>query len=127
MLKNRAVREGFDDAWLVEDEIITEGSSNNVYIISQNNEIYTRPASHKILNGITRRAVNKLAKENNLTVIEQSFTVDQAKQAKEAFATSASYFVMPVVNIDGTVIGDGKPGELTLRLQDFYVQMAKNK
>ena len=126
LAKKQAVKESYDDAWMVEDGIVTEGSSNNAYIITHNNEIYTRPASNKILNGITRRAVNKLAEQNNLKVIEKTFTVNQAKQAKEVFATSASYFVMPVVNIDGITLGDGKPGKLTLKLRDFYINMAKS-
>ena len=126
LAKKQAVKESYDDAWLVEDGVVTEGSSNNAYIITHDNKIYTRPASNKILNGITRRAVNKLAEQNNLKVIEKTFTVNQAKQAKEAFATSASYFVMPVVNIDGITLGDGKPGKMTLKLRDFYINMAKN-
>ena len=125
LAKKQAIEAGFEDAWLVEDGVVTEGSSNNAYIITWNNEIYTRPASNKILNGITRRAVNRLAQENDLTVIEQTFTVDQVKQAKEAFSTSASTFVMPVINIDGTEIGNGRPGELTLALRQYYVAMAR--
>lgn len=125
LAKKQAIKAGYDDAWLVEDGVVTEGSSNNAYIITQNNEIYTRPVSNKILNGITRRAVNRLAEENDLTVIEQTFSVDQAKQAREAFSTSASTFVMPVVNIDGTEIGNGKPGELTQALRQYYVAMAR--
>ena len=125
LAKRQAIDAGFDDAWMVENGVVTEGSSNNAYIITQNNEIHTRPVSNKILNGITRRAINRLAQENGLTIIEKNFSIEQAKQAKEAFSTSASTFVMPVINIDGTAIGDGKPGALTLRLRDYYVAMAK--
>ncbi len=125
LAKKQAVREGYDDAWMVEDGIVTEGSSNNAYIITHDDEIYTRPPTNKILNGITRRAVNKLAQENNLKVIEKTFTVDQAKQAKEAFATSASYFVMPVIDVDGEKISNGSPGELTLKLRELYIHMAR--
>ncbi len=127
LAKKQAIETGFDDAWMVEDGEVTEGSSNNAYIITHKNDICTRPVSNKILNGITRRAVNRLAQEHDLTVIEKSFTVDQAKQAKEAFSTSASTFVMPVVNIDGSAIGNGKPGELTLALRDYYIDMARNQ
>lgn len=125
MAKKQAIEAGFDDAWMVEDGVVTEGSSNNAYIISRKGEIYTRPASTKILNGITRRAINRLAGENDLTVIEKTFTVDEAMQAGEAFSTSASTFVMPVVNINGTEIGDGRPGELTQALRAYYVAMAR--
>lgn len=126
LAKKQAIRQGFDDAWMVEDGVVTEGSSNNAYIITYDDEIYTRPASNKILNGITRRAVNKLAEQNNLKVIEETFSVEQAKQAKEAFATSASYFVMPVVEIDKHRINNGKPGELTTQLRNLYISMAKS-
>ena len=125
LAKKQAIEAGYDDAWMVEDGVVTEGSSNNAYIITRDNEIYTRPVSNKILNGITRRAIIRLAQENNLTVIEDTFTVEQTKQAKEAFSTSASTFVMPVVNIDGTAIGNGKPGDLTLALRDYYITMAQ--
>ena len=125
LAKKQAVKEGYDDAWMVEDGVVTEGSSNNAYIITHDDEIYTRPPTNKILNGITRRAVNRLAEENNLIVIEKTFTVDLAKQAKEAFATSASYLVMPVVQIDGAIIGSGTPGVMTTKLRELYVLMAK--
>ena len=127
LAKKQAIDAGFDDAWMVEDGVVTEGSSNNAYIITHNNEIFTRPANNKILNGITRRAIIRLAQENNLNVIEDTFTVDQAKQAKEAFSTSASTFVMPVVNIDGSVIGDGRPGVLSTALRGFYIEMARSQ
>ena len=127
LAKKQAIEAGYDDAWMVEADVVTEGSSNNAYIITENNEIYTRPVSNKILNGITRRAIIRLAQENDLTVIEDNFTVDQVKQAKEAFSTSASTFVMPVVNIDGTTIGNGKPGPMTLALRDYYIAMAKEQ
>jgi len=125
LAKKQAIREGYDDAWMVEDGVVTEGSSNNAYIITQDNEIYTQPPTNKILSGITRRAVNELAKQNNLRVIEQPFTVDQAITSKEAFATSASYFVMPVVKINSHLISSGKPGDLTIQLREMYINMAR--
>ena len=124
LAKKQAIAQGYDDAWMVENNVITEGSSNNVFIITQDDVLYTRPVSNKILNGITRRAVNRLAKENDLTVIEETFTVEQAKQAKEAFSTSASTFVMPVIEIDDCVIGEGRPGPMTLKLRKLYIEMA---
>lgn len=127
LAKMQAIHAGFDDAWMVEDGVVTEGSSNNAYIITEDDLIYTRPASHKILNGITRRAINRLASENGLKIVEETFTVDQAKKAREAFSTSASTFVMPVVDIDGVPIGDGRPGALTLTLRQYYISMVQSQ
>lgn len=127
LAKMQAIHAGFDDAWMVEDGVVTEGSSNNAYIITEDDRIYTRPASHKILNGITRRAINRLASENGLKIVEETFTVDQAKKAREAFSTSASTFVMPVVDIDGVPIGDGRPGALTLTLRQYYISMVQSQ
>lgn len=125
LAKKQAAKAGYDDAWMVEDGVVTEGSSNNAYIITRDQQIITRPATHKILNGITRRAVNRLAGENGLKVVEQTFTVEQAKNATEAFSTSASNFVMPVIKIDDAILGDGKPGPLSLKLRELYLMMAR--
>lgn len=124
MAKHEAKKQGADDAWLVEDDFITEGTSNNAYIVTQDGTIVTRQLSTDILHGITRKAVLSLAEERQIKIEERKFTVDEVKNAKEAFFTSASAFVMPVVSIDGTTIGDGKPGELTKRLRQIYLQEA---
>ena len=122
MAKMQAKAQGADDAWMVgEDGLVTEGSSNNAYIVTQDGVIVTRPLSHSILHGITRVAVLRLAKETGLTVEERGFTVAEVKAAKEAFITSASSFVTPVVEIDGVAIGTGLPGEATKRLREIYI------
>jgi D-alanine transaminase len=122
MAKMQAKAQGADDAWMVgEDGLVTEGSSNNAYIITKDDVIVTRPLSQSILHGITRVAVLRLARETGMTVEERGFTVDEVKAAKEAFITSASSFVTPVVAIDGTAIGSGVPGEATKRLRDIYI------
>ena len=123
MAKQQAIDEGFDDAWFIENGKITEGSANNAYII-KDNAIYTRPLSNDILGGCTRRALLQLVKENNIQLIEQPFTPEQAYQADEAFLTSASATVTPVVQIDQQVLGDGVPGPLTRRLQAIYKTFA---
>jgi len=121
MGKMMARRAGCDDAWMVEDGHVTEGTSNNAYIVS-GNRIITRQLSHDILHGITRAAVLRMAREAQMEVEERPFTIAEAKQADEAFLTSASAFVMPVVEIDGVVLGDGRPGRIATRLREIYLE-----
>lgn len=125
LAKQQATEAGKDDAWLVMDGMVTEGSSNNAYII-KDKTIITRQLSNDILHGITRASVLKLAEEKNMRIEERGFTPEEARQADEAFITSASTFVMPVVEIDGTPIGDGKPGTTTQRLRQIYIENALN-
>lgn len=120
MGKMAAKKAGADDAWMVEDGFVTEGTSNNTYII-KGSTIVTRHLGHEILHGITRAAVLRLAREAQLTVEERPYTLDEAKAADEAFFTSASAFVMPVVQIDEAVLGDGRPGPVARRLREIYL------
>jgi D-alanine transaminase len=120
MGKMMARKAGCDDAWMVEDGFVTEGTSNNTYIV-RGNRIITRHLSSDILQGITRAAVLRLAAEAQMEVEERPFTIDEAKAADEAFFTSASAFVMPVVEIDGAALGGGTPGPVTARLRDIYL------
>ncbi len=124
MGKMMAKKAGADDAWMVEDGKVTEGTSNNAYII-KGNKIITRELSNDILHGITRAAVLKFAREAQMEVEERSFTIEEAKSADEAFITSASTFVMPVVEIDGAAVGDGKPGARTARLREIYLDESR--
>lgn len=124
MGKQAAVDAGVHDAWMVEDGLVTEGTSNNAYIVTKDKEIQTRHLGTEILSGITRQAVLKFAKEAGYSVIEQPFSIEQARQADEAFITSASTFVMPVVNIDGVMLGDGKPGPIARQLRKVYIETA---
>lgn len=124
MGKQAAVDAGVHDAWMVEDGLVTEGTSNNAYIVTQDNKIQTRHLGHEILSGITRQAVLKFALQAGYTVVEEPFTIEEARNAREAFITSASAFVMPVVNIDGVSLGDGKPGPVSKELRQIYIQTA---
>ena len=124
MAKQDAIEAGFDDAWMVEDGLVTEGSSNNAYIV-KDGVITTRHLSNDILPGCTRRALLALAAETDVEVEEKPFTPEQAKAADEAFITSATNLVMPVVGIDEATVGDGRPGPLTKRLRDLYIQQAR--
>lgn len=125
LAKKTAHDAGYQDVWLVEDNHITEGGSSSAFIITKDNVLITRPNSNKILPGCTRKAVLKIAEEQNLTVEERLFTPEEAFNAKEAFLTSASSFVTPVIRIQEHVIADGKPGTLTLRLQEIYMELAR--
>lgn len=124
MGKMMAKKAGADDAWMIEDGFVTEGTSNNAYIV-QGNKIITRALSNDILHGITRAAVLRFAREAQMEVEERSFTIDEAKAADEAFITSASTFVMPVVEIDGVTLGDGTPGSVAPRLREIYLEESR--
>ncbi len=124
MGKMMAKKAGADDAWMVEDGHVTEGTSNNAYIV-KNGRIITRNLSHEILHGITRAAVLKFAKEAQMVVEERPFTIEEAKAADEAFFTSASAFVMPVVEIDGATLGTGTPGPVAKRLREIYLEESR--
>ena len=124
MGKMMAKKAGVDDAWLVEDGHVTEGTSNNAYIV-KNGRIITRQLSSDILHGITRAAVLRFAAEAQMEVEERPFTIEEAKAADEAFVTSASAFVMPVVEIDGVSLRDGTPGPVAKRLREIYLDESR--
>ena len=124
MAKMQAKNAGADDAWLVEDGYVTEGSSNNAFIIDAEDTLVTRQLSNEILAGITRKAVLKLAVEQQIEIDQRPFSIEEACNAKEAFITSATTFVMPVVSINGNPVADGRPGRLTQRLRELYIETA---
>ena len=124
MGKMMAKAAGADDAWMVEDGAVTEGTSNNAYIV-KGNTIITRNLGNEILHGITRAAVLRFAREAQMQVEERSFTIAEAQEADEAFITSASTFVMPVVEIDGASIGTGAPGPIAARLREIYLDESR--
>ncbi|MGJ5178815.1 D-amino-acid transaminase [Bradyrhizobium oligotrophicum] len=125
LAKQAAAAAGAGEAWMVEDGHVTEGGSSSTFILTQDDVIVTRPNSTAILPGCTRKAVVKLAEERQLKVEERLFTVDEALAAKEAFITSASSFVQPVVTIDGKPVGGGKVGPVATRLREIYVDFAR--
>lgn len=126
MGKMMAKAAGCDDAWMVEDGHVTEGTSNNAYIV-KGNKIITRGLSNDILHGITRAAVLRFAKEAQMEVEERNFTIEEAQSADEAFITSATMFVNGVVEIDGAQIGDGAPGNVSKRLREIYLDESMKK
>jgi len=125
MAKMMAKKAGADDAWMVEDGFVTEGSSNNAYII-KDGAIVTRQLGTDILHGITRAAVLRFAAESQMRVEERAFTIEEAQNADEAFVTSASAFVMPVVRIDDAPVGQtGAPGPVAARLRSIYLEESR--
>lgn len=121
--KQAAAAVGAVEALMVEDGYVTEGGSSTAFIIV-GDKIVTRPLSNAVLPGITRQSVMRLAHEKSLTIEERLFSLEEAYKADEAFITSATTFVMPIVSIDGKQVGSGKPGPLTRRLRALYLEMA---
>jgi D-alanine transaminase len=124
MGKMIAKHAGADDAWMLEDGVVTEGTSNNAYIV-RDGAIVTRHLGPEILSGITRTAVLRLARDLQMRVEERPFTLEEAQAADEAFVTSATTFVMPVVRIDGQAVGGGEPGPVATRLRQIYIDEAR--
>ena len=124
MAKQIAARAGAHEAWMTDGDRVTEGASSTAFIITADQRLITRPLSNAVLPGITRVSILALAREHGLTLEERTFTVAEAQQAAEAFYTSASTFVMPVVFIDGVQIGNGQPGPLTQALRTLYLRFA---
>ena len=122
MAKQAARSGGFDDVWMVEDGVVTEGASATAHVITADGRILTRPASRATLPGCTQRALARLCAAEGLRIEERAFTPEEAQGAAEAFQTSASSFVLPVVRIGARVIGEGKPGPMTRKLQTLYLE-----
>jgi D-alanine transaminase len=126
MGKQAAKLKGAYEAWMVEDSYVTEGTSSSAFILDDAGVIRTQPLGHHILPGVTRRAVLRLAATQGVSLDERPFTVAEALRAREAFMTAASAFVLPVVEIDGIAIGDGRPGPVARAFRDLYIEEARN-
>ena len=123
LAKQNALDNGFDDVWFFDaDGFVTEGTSNNAWIIDKDNNLITRELSHEILAGITRKSVMAAAAQLGLNLIERKFTVEEALNAKEAFITSATQFVMPVIKMEQNTISGGKMGLVASKLRTQYLQ-----
>jgi D-alanine transaminase len=127
LAKQAALDADCQEAWMVDhDGFVTEGSSSTAFILTKADALVTRPNSAAILPGCTRKAVQSLAAREGLTIEERSFSVAEAYEAKEAFLTSASNLVLPVVAIDGRPIGSGAPGANARQLRTLYIEWATN-
>ncbi len=125
LAKQAAAEAGAGEAWMIQDGMVTEGGSSSAFILTQDDVIVTRHNGSEILPGCTRKAVVKLAEERQLRIEERPFSVSEALAAKEAFITSATVFVQPVVSIDGRPVANGKPGPMANRLREIYIDFAR--
>jgi D-alanine transaminase len=125
LAKQAAAEAGAGEVWMIEDGMVTEGGSSSAFIVTHDDVLVTRHNSPAVLPGCTRKAVVALAEERQLRVEERPFTVAEAVAAKEVFITSATAFVQGVVSIDGKTVGDGKPGPMTGRLRNIYIEFAR--
>jgi D-alanine transaminase len=122
LAKQKAVDHGAFEAWLVDDQdTVTEGTASNAWIVTAGGELATRHADSAILNGVTRRMVMEICSRHGITFLERAFSVEEAKGAREAFLTSTTALVKPVIQIDDVVIGEGRVGPITDTLLDFYL------
>ena len=121
LMKMEAVAAGVDDVWMTRDDLVTEGTSQNAHIISRDGVLISHQLDRAILPGVTRIETLDQAKALGLSVEERAFSVDEAKDAAEAFISSSTLLVMPVVEIDGHKIGDGQPGEYTRKIRQSYL------
>ena len=127
LIKTEAHKLGADDAWLIDDDgFVNEGTSNNAYIIDNNNNIITRNLSNKLLPGITRKTLIEVAKNLKLSIEERPFTIKEALESNEAFISSASTLIAPVTKIDKNNIGNGQMGTITEILRETYIKISKN-
>jgi D-alanine transaminase len=127
LAKQAAYAAGCQEAWMLDGDMVTEGSSSTAYIITQENVVVTRPRSTKTLQGCTRIALQQLVDKVSLKVEERAFSIEEAHTAKEAFATSASTLVASVVEIDGRKISGGEPGPIVKELRRLYVEAARGR
>ncbi len=126
LAKQQAKEAGAREAWFVTpDGMVTEGGSTNAWIVTAEGRLVTRPATRGILRGITREVVCEVAARQGVPLEERSFSVAEAKGAREAFITAATTLVMPVVRIDGHVVGDGRPGPVTQALRSHFHEAAE--
>ncbi len=128
LAKQAARDKGAYEAWMVDEMgLVTEGSSTNAWIVDKDGKLRTRDTQANILKGITRTAIMEMIEAEGIELDERPFSVEEAKQAKEAFFTAAGAFVMPAISIDGVKIGDGKPGPIATRLRERYLEAAKRE
>ena len=125
MGKQEAKLKGAYEGWMVENGLVTEGTSSSAFIFDAKGVIRTQPLGHHILPGVTRRAVLRLAALEGVTLEERPFSVADALSAREAFMTAASAFVLPVIEIDGVGIGDGRPGPVARKFRELYIDEAR--
>lgn len=124
LARQAAAEAGCDEAWMLDGDMVTEGGASTAYIVTGDGAIVTRPRSMATLTGCTGIALRKLIATTGLRLEERAFSLAEARQAREAFMTSATILVTSVVGIDGVAVGDGKPGPVATRLRRLYIEAA---
>lgn len=125
LMKEEARAAGVDDVWLVEGGVVTEATSQNAHIIDARGVLVSHPVDHGVLPGVTRISVLDIARAMGLTIEERPFTPDELFVAHEAFVSAAGTLVLPVVEVDGRAIGDGRPGRLAQAIRERYIAMLR--
>jgi len=125
MGKQEAKARGAYEAWMVEDGAVTEGTSSSAFILDKDGVLRTQPLGPQILPGVTRRAILRLAEDDGIAFEERPFSVEEAYEAREAFMTAASAFVLPIITIDGRAIGSGEPGRIARAFRAHYIAEAR--
>jgi D-alanine transaminase len=121
IMKQQAREAGVDDVWLVENGLVTEGTSMNAHIIDAEGNLVSHPVDHGVLPGVTRISVIEIAREMGLGIEERPFTPEELFAAREAFVSAAGTLVLPVVEVDGRLIGGGKPGPVAAQIRERYI------
>mgnify|MGYP003964483259 FL=1 len=116
----------YESIFIDDEGFVTEGSSSNIWVLNKENQLITRNLDGKILSGITRNSISLFAKKNNITVVEKKFTQIELYNAKEVFLTSASSFIMPIIQIDDQNINQGLVGNISLELRKLYFNNFKH-
>ncbi len=119
-------KNAYEGIFIDHEGYVTEGSSSNIWIINNNNEILTREIDGKILSGITRKTIADFAKKNNFKLLEKKFTKDELLESKEVFLTSASSFLTPIIQIDNFKINNGIVGKTSIELRNLYFKTFLN-
>ena len=125
--KQNAFEEGMYESWQKRNNVITEGSTSNAFIVNRDGFIQTHPANNFILGGVTRDTLIEIAKKNKIKVIEKAFSLSDLFSSKEAFLTSTTAKILPVVKINEKNIGNGKPGQMTQVLIKMYNELVKRQ
>ncbi len=123
--KQKAFEQGFFESWQIKNNLITEGATSNAFIVNKQNEIQTHPSNNFILGGVTRDTTIEIAKSNNFKIKEKAFSIDELFNSKEAFLTSTTAKILPVVRINDKKVNNGKPGEITETLINKYNEFLK--
>lgn len=121
LMKEEARAAGVDDAWLIEDGVVTEATSQNAHIVDERGVLVSHPVDHGVLPGVTRISVMAIARDVGLPIEERAFTPAELFAAREALCSAAGSLVLPVVEVDGRPIGDGRPGPVTAAIRAAYI------